>query len=105
VLATIDTGCNGEARMAAGDASALGATLLEDAEGVELGRGRSANVRVGRLRISRPGAEREVAVLVGDREEPSNGEGRVLLIGTRLLSPHLLLIDFGAGTLETETRP
>lgn len=103
-LGTVDTGFNLEVMMTAGDARVLGVTLLEDAEDVELGHGERVLVRLGRLRLNWLGSERDVTVLVGERTRPSREGDPVLLIGTRLLKPHLLLIDFEQGTVEIDAQ-
>ena len=102
-LGTVDTGFNGELMMTAGDAAALGVTVLEGSRDVELGHGQSVGVHVGRLRVRWLDAERDAAVLISDRASPTVS-GPVLLIGTKLLKPHLLLIDFASDTVEIETQ-
>ena len=104
ILATIDTGFNGEVMIVEGDAAAVGVRMREDGERVELGHGESVNVRLGRLRIRWLDTEREVSVFVGARREPSREGEPIMLIGTRLLSPHLLFIDFEEKTVEIETQ-
>ena len=104
VLATIDTGFNGQVMVVAGDAASVGVHLRDGGERVELGHGESVNVRTGRLRIRWLDVEREVNVLVGERREASREGEPMMLIGTRLLSPHLLLVDFGTNTVEIETQ-
>ena len=104
ILGTIDTGFNGEVMLAAGDAGALGVFVSEDAEDVEPGHGEMVDVRVGRLRLKWLDVERDVVVLVSDRETLTREGNPILLIGTRLLKPHLLLIDFAQGTVEIETQ-
>lgn len=103
VLATIDTGFNGEVMTTAGDAASIGVEILEDSERVELGDGNAIDVRLGRMTIDWLGRQRVVAVFVSGHTRSSSG-GPALLIGTALLRPHLLLIDFGAETVEVETQ-
>ncbi len=103
VLATIDTGFNGEVMMAMGDAAILGVTVLEGKRDVELGHSQSVAVHVGRMRILWLEVERDVSVLISDRAT-STLDGPVMLVGTRLLTPHLLLVDFAQGTVEIETQ-
>ena len=103
MLVTIDTGFNGELMMGSGDAALFGVNLKEDTERVELGHGRSVFVGLGRLRIRWLDTEREVTVFIHDLREPKR-DGPVALIGTALLKPHLLLIDFEQGTVEIETQ-
>jgi predicted aspartyl protease len=104
VLATIDTGFNGEVMIVAGDAVAVGVAMRDGGRRVELGHGESVDVRTGRLRLRWLNLEQEVSVLIGERREPSREGEPIMLIGTRLLSPHLLLVDFGSGTVEIETQ-
>ena len=104
VLATIDTGFNGELMLAAGDAAAIGVKLLEDAEEVELGDRSAIAIKLGKLRLRWLDTERDVTVFVSPRKDPTREGSPVMLIGTRLLAPHLLLIDFAANTVEIETQ-
>ena len=71
---------------------------------VELGDGRTIPLRAGRVVLNWLGVVREVDVYVSD--EPSHGgEGRPLaLIGAELLSPHLLMVDYAAKTVDIETQ-
>ena len=103
-LAIVDTGFNGEVMLVEGDAPAVGVVWRDEGESVELGHGESVNVRLGRLRIRWLDRERDVSVLVGERREPTRAGEPVMLIGTQLLSPHLLLVDFEARTVEIETQ-
>ena len=104
VLATIDTGFHGQAMMNMGDAVLLGVTILEGSRDVELGHGHSVEVKVGRMRVRWLELEQDVSVLISDREMPTRDGDPVLLMGTRLLAPHLLLTDFASGTVEIETQ-
>ena len=103
-LATVDTGFNGALMTSAFDAPTLGVRIIDSTLRVELGDGRSVVLRSGRLKLRWLGIERDVDVYLSD--EPSRGsEGRpVALIGSRLLAPHLLLVDYGAQTVEIETQ-
>ena len=103
MLSTVDTGFNGELMMGSGDALQLGIVVVEDVERVELGHGQSVFVGVGRLRIRWLDAEREVTVFINDLRDPKRS-GPIALIGTALLKPHLLLIDFAKDTVEIETQ-
>jgi len=103
MLATIDTGFNGELMMGSGDAELLGVAVREQADAVELGHGQRIGVGVGLLRIRWLDAERTAKVLISDQRELRR-TGPVALIGTALLKPHLLLIDFAQGTVEIETQ-
>ena len=103
-LATVDTGFNGAVMTSVQDAPTLGVRLVDKIEHVVLGDGRSVPVQMGRVVLDWLGGRREVDVLIGD--EPSRGgDGRpVALIGAVLLSPHLLLVDYAAQTVEIETQ-
>lgn len=101
VLGTVDTGFNGEIMMTAGDALHLGLRPRDEAERVELGDGASVKVKLCRMKITWLDREREVVVFVSKRTDASR-EGPRLLIGTRLLTPHLLFVDFERRTVEIE---
>jgi predicted aspartyl protease len=102
VLATIDTGFNGELMATLGDAIALGVTMETSSETVQLGDNATANVSLGRAKLSLLGKNRNATVFVSATNAVATGPK--LLIGTRLLTPHLLLIDFEANTVEIETQ-
>jgi predicted aspartyl protease len=101
-LATIDTGFNGALIATLGDALALGIVNEESSQTVRLGDESVLDVRLGRVRLSWLGEDREARVYVSPA--PAVSSGPVLLIGTRLLTPHLLLVDFEANTVEIETQ-
>ena len=101
MLVTVDTGFNREIMMGSGDALLLVVTMRPEIETVELGHGQSVGVSVGRLRIRWLGAERDATVFVSDRREPKR-RGPIALIGTGLLAPHLLLVDFTTRLLEID---
>ena len=90
--------------ISAADAPTIGVRISGKTRQVELGDGRSIGLRVGRVVLSWLGAKREIDVFISD--EPSRGgEGRPLaLIGAGLLAPHLLLVDYGAATVDIETQ-
>ena len=103
-LATVDTGFNGALLTSIEDAPALGVRFAAQIADVELGDGRSVSLRKGRIVPHWLGARREVDVFISD-EPTRGGEGRpVALLGARLLAPHLLLVDYGAMTVEIETQ-
>ena len=70
---------------------------------IELGDGRTVQVNEARATITWLEQQRRVRVLVSD-DWVSVGDAPVGLLGTDLLAPHLLLIDFTAGTVEIETQ-
>lgn len=103
ILLTVDTGFNGDLMVTRAAARALGMTVSDDETNVELGDGTTARIYEGRTTISWLGADRQVRVLVSDAWV-TTGDAPVGLLGTDLLSPHLLLIDFATGTVEIETQ-
>jgi predicted aspartyl protease len=102
VVATIDTGFNGELMATFGDAIRLGVNVDDSTETVRLGDDTQVDVKVGRIRLSWLGEDRLVTVFISPARAVASGP--VLLIGTRLLAPHLLFIDFAADTVEIETQ-
>lgn len=102
-LLVVDTGFNGDLMISRSAADTLGMTLSDDETSVELGDGTTASVFEGRTTIPWLGAERRVRVLVSDTWQPSN-EVPSGLLGTELMTPHLLFVDFGARTVEIETQ-
>ena len=103
IPAVVDTGFNGELMLTRPAAHALGVTgVLREAD-VELGDGSIAHVYEGVATIRWLGEDREVGVLVSDTWL-TMGDAPVGLVGTELLSPHLLLVDFAQGTVEIETQ-
>lgn len=107
-LGLVDTGFNGELMMTALTATALGFRLYDAHETVVLGDGRIESVQLGSGTIFWLGGQRRVDVMIPVKavsprtREPDEP---VALIGTRLLTPHDLMIRFGrshvAVSLET----
>jgi hypothetical protein len=62
-----------------------------------------ARVYEARTTIDWLGEQRSVRVLVSSAWR-SGGDDPVGLLGTELLKPHLLLVDFGKDTVEIETQ-
>jgi len=83
-------------------ATLLGVDPKFDETEVELADGRKAWVYETRATIMWLDQERRVRVLVSD-EWTTIGDAPVALLGTDLLLPHLLRIDFAKGTVEIET--
>jgi predicted aspartyl protease len=104
LLALIDTGFNGELMMGLDAARVKGVEFDEKLATDEYASGEIRDVFEGRLEIQWPGQRRRVSVLVSDVIPPPKADAPAALIGTRLLRPHLLMIDFGADTLEIETQ-
>ncbi len=103
-LATVDTGFNGQLMMTDGDARRWRVTLLDNAEKVELGHGLQVDVQLGEVDIMWMERKRRATVFISERSEPTRDGEPVVLIGTSLLTPHLLLVDFEARTVEIETQ-
>jgi predicted aspartyl protease len=102
ILATVDTGFNGDLFMSAADALQFGwrgsgirsAVKLADAE---------REIEEAEASILWMGKPRDVELLLSHAEpRPSAADEPIALIGTRLMTPHLLLIDFQAATVEIE---
>lgn len=103
-LATIDTGFNGAMITSAFDAPRLGVQLSDQQIEVELGDSRLVALRVGRIKLLWLGQQCEIDILISD-EPPRGGEGRPMaLIGAELLMPHLLMVDYGAKTVDIEAQ-
>ena len=84
-------------------ATLLGVEPIQRKSEVELGDGRTVQVYEGRATIPWLGEDRRVRVLVSD-DWITAGDAPVGLLGTDLLAPHLLLIDFAERTVEIETQ-
>jgi predicted aspartyl protease len=104
LLALVYTGFNGELMASLDMARLVRSTLDADMEPIELGTGTVERVYVGRIDIRWLERQTRVEVLVSSRWPAPKADAPVALIGTRLLRPHLLMIDFAADTLEIETQ-
>lgn len=104
--ALLDTGFNGELLVSRSEINCLGITLLGAVEEAELAGGVRQQVEMGHCTIDWFGSKRKVEVLVAanDTERPGSSEDPAALVATALLSPHLLLIDFAARSIEIEER-
>lgn len=105
-LALMDTGFNGELLVTMQDAVSLGIVLRAGLSIAQLASGQTISVQRARGTILWLGRTRIVEVLV-TTEEPNRriADDPIALVGTQLLSPHLVLIDFQAGTIEIEEAP
>ena len=103
ILVVVDTGFNGALMLTRTAANLLGADPIRRETEVELGDGRTVLVKEANALIPWLGRERRVRVLVSDAWAPV-GDEPVGLLGTELLAPHLLLVDFTEGTVEIETQ-
>jgi predicted aspartyl protease len=102
-LFIVDTGFNGDMIVSAATARAMSLSRDEDVVRVEFGDGRASQVVQAEAKLTWLGQTRLMRVLISEAwhpraEEPSG------LIGTGLLSPHLLLIDFASRLVEIETQ-
>jgi predicted aspartyl protease len=104
-LALVDTGFNGDLHMTRTVALQLGFSLQGAKDVVEFADGRSEKVEIGHGEIDWLGGTRRIKLLASPEPPrpriPRDGEP-VALLGTGLLAPHILLIDFEAGTVEIE---
>ena len=103
ILVVVDTGFNGDLLVSRDAARRLGVDPISSEAAIELGDGRTVRVNEARATIKWLEQERRVRVLVSD-DWTATGDAPVGLLGTDLLVPHLLLIDFTAGTVEIESQ-
>ena len=103
LLAIIDTGFNGDMIVSASGLRTLGCSAVGPTVDIELGDGSRARVRMTRASIEWLGAHRTIQLLFAEAWQPAADEP-CGLIGTRLLAPHLLLIDSGEGNITIETQ-
>jgi len=103
ILVVVDTGFNGELMTTRAAATLLGIGPVQRESDVQLGDGRTVRLYEARTTIPWLGEERRVRVLVSD-DWVTIGDAPVGLLGTDLLAPHLLLIDFAERTVEIETQ-
>ncbi len=102
LLLVVDTGFNGDLMVTRRAASVLGVDAQSDEADVELGDGTTARLLEGATTIDWLDEKRRVRVFIADAWA-TVADGPDGLLGTNLLSPHLLLIDFAARTVEIET--
>lgn len=103
LLCVVDTGFNGDLLLSATAARSVGITEGSYVSEIELGDGRLSRVTRNLLVVAWLGETRSMSVLISDSWNP-RADDPVGLIGTGLLSPHLLLIDFGQRLVEIETQ-
>lgn len=104
LLAIVDTGFNGQLMLSLSVAQSLRIALEDDLVPVELGTGAIEEVYVGQLDIVWLERAKRARVLVSESWPAPKPDAPVALIGTRLLRPHLLLVDFDTDTVEIETQ-
>jgi predicted aspartyl protease len=104
-LALVDTGFNGELMTSVLDAALPGFTVSSTSHEATLAGEQVSVVYEGKGVVRWMGELRRVEVLVSPNP-PTRGvrheSDPVAMIGTRLLTPHLLLIDYRTGTVEIE---
>lgn len=103
ILVVVDTGFNGDLLLAREAARLLEVDPVSKETEIELGDGRTVVVNEARATITWLEQARRVRVLVSN-DWITTGDAPVGLLGTDLLAPHLLLIDFADGTVEIETQ-
>lgn len=106
-LALVDTGFNGDLYMAESVARQLGFELRAGKTIVELADRRFQLIRHAKGTIRWLGGPRRVEVFVAPDQEqnrPLGPDEPVALLGTGLLSPNVLLLDFSDMTIEIEAQ-
>ena len=103
LLAVIDTGFNGDLMVTELSATLLKLTFGPEAALIELGNGTLAKVYQSEIKLNWLGENRYVQVLIS-QDWVTRADDPTALIGTGLLRPHLLLIDFEESTVEIETQ-
>jgi predicted aspartyl protease len=102
-LALVDTGFNGELMLSEADAGSLGFTVSRLTLKVMLAGDTSQIIKEGSGRIRWFDTDRKVNLIVSPTSHLRRADDDpIALIGTRLLTPHLLLVDFEANTLEID---
>ena len=104
LLVIVDTGFNGELMMSLAMAQSLGLSLDDDLVPIELGTGAIERVYTSQIDVLWLDKELRVRALVSTSWPSPAPDAPVALIGTRLLRPHLLLVDFDANTVAIESR-
>ena len=105
LLAIVDTGFNGELLMSARDAAAHGFSSIGVLSAAEVAGGVIQQVAEARATIRWLDEVRRVELLITQTHSlPRSGDEPVVLIGTKLLAPHLLFIDFATGTVDIESQ-
>ena len=105
VIALLDTGFNGALLMAEADVADLGVRVSPLASHAKMGDGRVVELRRAQCTVYWLGELRRTEVLVSSEPDQHRGPDEpVVVIGTQLLAPNMLLIDFSAGSVEIETQ-
>jgi predicted aspartyl protease len=102
-LALVDTGFNGELMIGEQDAIAFGFSVTLKFTKARLADDVVQDFREASGTLIWMGSKRRVEILVNRETDARRSDGDpIAIIGTRLLTPHLLLIDFEAATVEIE---
>ena len=102
-LALLDTGFNGEIFVAIADVERLGFRLRSGYSTVEIASGQMLTVQRGDAEVMWLGERRRVEIFVSTAPPPARkADDPVALLGTKLLWPNLLFIDFATGIIEIE---
>jgi predicted aspartyl protease len=104
-LALVDTGFNGHIMLSAQDARALGFSVDITTIDTNLAGDIVEKMTGGRGAIIWMGRSLNIELIVSSNKPIlRRDDDPIALIGTALLTPHLLLIDFGEKTVEIETQ-
>lgn len=104
-LALVDTGFNGALMLADQDARALGFQVDLTAIKANLAGNIVEKMTGGRGTIMWMGQPHSIEIIVSPNKPALRRDDEpVALIGTALLTPHLLLIDYAANTVEIEAQ-
>jgi predicted aspartyl protease len=102
-LALVDTGFNGELMLSQPDATALGFDVSKVDIKALLAGDVAQKLREGSGRLNWLGSERRVELMVAPASTHRRmDDDPIALIGTKLLTSHLLFIDFDTLTVEIE---
>jgi predicted aspartyl protease len=104
-LALVDTGFNGQLLLSDQDARALGFQVDATAVTASLAGDIIEKMNSGRGIINWMGSQRRIELIVGSqRPALRRDDDPIALIGSELLTPHLVFIDYQAKTVEIETQ-
>ena len=102
-LALVDTGVKRELMLAEHDARALGFAVASEFRSVRLAMDVDRAAKAGSASINWFGSQRQIDVLVSmDAPTVRRADEPVALVGTGLLAPNLLKIDFDLKTVEID---
>lgn len=105
VLCLVDTGFNGELMICETDAKRLGFTILNDGVDIMLAGEQRDRAKQGIGTIKFMGEKRRIRIFVTpDRGVIRRGGDPIAMIGTGLLMPNTLFINFAEQTVEIKTQ-